>query len=56
MSVWMGARDRSREAVVKTLLGEGLNVRLLEVDVTDESSVHRPADKVALEAGACTFS
>ena len=53
MSVWMGARDRTRgEAAVKTLLDEGLDVRFLEIDVADESSVHRAADTVALEAGA----
>ena len=53
MSVWMGARDRTRgEAAVKTLLDEGLDVRFLDIDVADESSVHRAADTVALEASA----
>ena len=50
MSVWMGSRDvsRGREAV-KTLKDEGLDVRLLEIDVADEDSVRRAAETVAKE-------
>lgn len=52
LSVWMGARDRARgQAAVERLLAEGLDVRLLEIDVADEDSVRRAAETVANEAG-----
>lgn len=53
MAVWIGARDRARgEAAVQLLTGEGLDVRLLEIDVADDASVRRAAQQVAGEAGA----
>ena len=53
LSVWMGARDRARgEAAVERLMAEGLDVRLLEIDVADEESVRRAAETVASETGA----
>jgi len=52
LSVWMGARDRSRgEESVKQLQAEGLDVRFLEIDVADEDSVRRAAETVASETG-----
>lgn len=52
LSVWMGARDRSRgEEAVKQLQAEGLDVRFLEIDVADEDSVRRAAETVASETG-----
>lgn len=52
LSVWMGARDRARgQAAVERLLAEGLDVRLLEIDVADEDSVRCAAETVASEAG-----
>lgn len=52
LSVWMGARDRARgQAAVERLLAEGLDVRLLGIDVADEDSVRRAAETVANEAG-----
>jgi len=53
MSVWMGARDRSRgEEAVAILRQEGLNVRLLELDVADEASVQNAAAVLAHELGS----
>ena len=53
MAVWIGARDRARgEAAVQRLTEEGLDVRLLEIDVADDASVRRAAQQVAGEAGA----
>jgi NAD(P)-dependent dehydrogenase (short-subunit alcohol dehydrogenase family) len=53
MSVWLGARDRTRgEAAVARLRGEGLDVRLLEMDVAHEASVHRAAETLAAQIGA----
>jgi NAD(P)-dependent dehydrogenase (short-subunit alcohol dehydrogenase family) len=53
MSVWLGARDRSRgEDAVEKLLSEGLDVRLIEIDVADDGSVQRAVDTVAKEVGA----
>lgn len=50
MSVCMGSRDVSRgQEAVKTLKDEGLDVRLLEIDVADEDSVRRAAETVAKE-------
>jgi NAD(P)-dependent dehydrogenase (short-subunit alcohol dehydrogenase family) len=44
MAVWLGARDRLRgEEAVRTLQAEGLDVRLLEIDVADDESVQRAA-------------
>jgi NAD(P)-dependent dehydrogenase (short-subunit alcohol dehydrogenase family) len=53
LSVWMGARDRSRgEEAVKSLRGEGLDVRFVEIDVADEASVRRAAETVGREIDA----
>lgn len=53
MSVWMGARDRSRgEEAVAILRQEGLDVRLLELDVADEASVQNAAAVLAHELGS----
>lgn len=50
MSVWMGARDRTRgEAAVKTLRDEGLDVRFLEIDVSDDASVQHAATIIGRE-------
>lgn len=52
MSVWMGARDRERgEKAVAQLRDEGLDVRLLEIDVADEASVERAAATISREVG-----
>jgi NAD(P)-dependent dehydrogenase (short-subunit alcohol dehydrogenase family) len=53
LSVWMGARDRSRgEEAVKALRGEGLDVRFVEIDVADDASVRRAAETVGQETSA----
>jgi NAD(P)-dependent dehydrogenase (short-subunit alcohol dehydrogenase family) len=53
LSVWMGARDRSRgEEAVKSLRGEGLDVRFVEIDVADDASVRRAAETVGHELDA----
>ena len=53
MSVWLGARDRSRgEEAVAILRQEGLDVRLLELDVADEASVQNAAAELAHELGS----
>lgn len=52
LSVWIGARDRARgEEAVEQVRAEGLDVRLLEIDVADENSVRRAAETVASETG-----
>jgi NAD(P)-dependent dehydrogenase (short-subunit alcohol dehydrogenase family) len=52
ISVWMGARDRTRgEAAVAQLREQGLDVRFLELDVADEASVKQAALKVTAEVG-----
>ena len=53
MTVWLGARDRVRgEAAVQGLQSEGLDVRLLEIDVADDDSVRRAAEAVGSEIEA----
>ena len=53
MTVWLGARDRVRgEAAVQRLQAEGLDVRLLEIDVADDDSVRRAAETVGSEIEA----
>ncbi|MEN4888537.1 MAG: SDR family oxidoreductase [Erwinia billingiae] len=48
MSVWMGARDRRRgEQAVALLRQEGLNVRLLEMDVANQISVQDAVAKLS---------
>jgi len=53
MSVWMGARDRVRgEQAVRSLQAEGLDVRLLEIDVADDASVQHAAGLVGTHINA----
>jgi len=53
LSVWMGARDRSRgEEAVQALRGEGLDVRFIEIDVADDESVRRAAEALEREIDA----
>lgn len=52
----MGARDRSREAVVKTILGEGLNVRLLEITLPTKAVFTARRIKSRSKPEPCTFS
>lgn len=53
LSVWMGARDRTRgEEAAKKLRDEGHDVRFLEIDVADETSVQRAAATVKGEIDA----
>lgn len=53
MAVWVGARDRNRgEDAVRRLQAEGLEARLLEIDVADDGSVHRAAEMLAKEISA----
>lgn len=48
MSVWMGARDRRRgEQAVALLRQEGLDVRLLEMDVANQISVQDAVAKLS---------
>jgi len=50
MNVWMGARDRVRgKAAVQQLQDEGLDVRLLEIDVADEDNVRHAAEMLTGE-------
>ena len=53
LSVWMGARDRSRgEDAVQTLRDEGLDVRFIQIDVAADASVRRAAETVGHETDA----
>jgi len=53
LSVWMGARDRSRgEEAAEGLRREGLDVRFVEIDVADDASVQRAAETVGREIDA----
>ena len=53
MSVWMGARDRTRgEEAVRALRDEDLDVRFLQIDVADNQSVRSAAETVRAEVGA----
>ena len=53
LSVWMGARDRSRgEEAAEALRNEGLDVRFVEIDVADDDSVRRAAETVGREIEA----
>jgi NAD(P)-dependent dehydrogenase (short-subunit alcohol dehydrogenase family) len=50
VSVWMAARDTTRGAqAVERLRDDGLDVRLLEMDVTDDASVLRASAILASE-------
>ena len=53
MTVWLGARDRHRgENAVEELRAEGLDVRLLVIDVADDDSVTRAAARLSSEVAA----
>lgn len=53
MSVWIGARDRVRgQQAVQELRDDGLDVRLLEIDVADNTSVQRAAAMLSAEIDA----
>lgn len=50
--VWIGCRDRDRgEAAVAELGGQGVTVRLLPLDVTDDASVRAAAAALAEQTG-----
>ena len=50
--VWLGARDQARgEEATSRLRADGLEVEHLPLDVTDEDSVLRAAERVTQEAG-----
>lgn len=52
MAVWLGARDSARgAAAVQALQAEGLDVRLLQIDVADDASVQKAFDAVREAAG-----
>jgi NAD(P)-dependent dehydrogenase (short-subunit alcohol dehydrogenase family) len=52
MTVHLGARDLGRgTAAAEALCAEGLDVRALQLDVTDPDSVSRAAQRVADESG-----
>jgi NAD(P)-dependent dehydrogenase (short-subunit alcohol dehydrogenase family) len=52
MTVYLGARDAARgELAEQSLRTEGLDARRLVLDVTDDASVARGADRIAAEAG-----
>jgi len=53
MSVWIGSRDKKRgELAVEQLRDDGLDVRLLEIDVADDASVQCAAAVLTSEVGA----
>ena len=53
MTVWLGARDRRRGGeAVERLRAEGLDVRMLVIDVADDDSVTRAAARLSSEVGA----
>jgi NAD(P)-dependent dehydrogenase (short-subunit alcohol dehydrogenase family) len=53
MTVWMGARDPERgEKAVAQLRSDGLDVRLLVIDVADDTSVRQAAIRLSEEIDA----
>jgi NAD(P)-dependent dehydrogenase (short-subunit alcohol dehydrogenase family) len=51
-SIWLGARDEARGAEAeRRLAAEGIDVRSISIDVTDDSSVARAAARVQSEDG-----
>ena len=53
LTVWMGARDRTRgEAATQALKDQGLDVKFLELDVADEVSVQSAATRLATQIKA----
>lgn len=53
MTVWIGARDRERgEAAVAELTKDGLDARLLAIDVADDISVQKAAARLSDEIDA----
>lgn len=50
--IWLGSRDESRGAdAAQTLAAEGIDVRVLTIDVTGEASVMQAAHRVEIEDG-----
>lgn len=50
--VWLGSRDTARgQAAATQLVAEGLDVRLLAIDVTRDDSVHEAAERVRAVEG-----
>jgi NAD(P)-dependent dehydrogenase (short-subunit alcohol dehydrogenase family) len=50
MTVWLGARDLERgEKAVAKLRNDGLDVRLLVIDVADDTSVNQAATRLSDE-------
>ncbi|EQB00494.1 SDR family oxidoreductase [Sphingobium baderi] len=50
VTVWMGARNIVRGAAAEAQLrAEGLDVRLLEIDVTDSASIARSVDRIVAD-------
>ncbi|WP_312885920.1 SDR family NAD(P)-dependent oxidoreductase [Rhizobium leguminosarum] len=53
MTVWIGARDPERgEKAVAQLRGDGPDVRLLVIDVADDTSVREAATRLSEEIDA----
>ncbi len=53
MAVWLGSRDRGRgEEAVAGLNAQGLDVRLLEIDVADDANVKRAIAELSSEVDA----
>ena len=53
MTVWMGARDHERgEKAVAQLRDDGLDVRLIVIDVADDTSVRQAATRLSGEIDA----
>ncbi|MGF9694037.1 SDR family oxidoreductase [Rhizobium sp. 0TCS1.26] len=50
--IWLGSRDGARgQAAVERLVGEGHDVRLLEIDVVDDGSVRQAVGRMQQEDG-----
>lgn len=50
--IWLGCRDAGRgQAAAEALASEGIDVRLLQIDVTDDASVAAAAARVQAENG-----
>ncbi|MBB6511181.1 NAD(P)-dependent dehydrogenase (short-subunit alcohol dehydrogenase family) [Rhizobium soli] len=51
-SIWLGSRDAARgEEALRLLSAEGVEARSIAIDVTDEASVRKAADRVQTEDG-----
>ncbi|KQV30338.1 serralysin [Rhizobium sp. Root1203] len=50
--IWLGSRDNARgEAAARSLSDEGIEVKSISIDVTDEASVRQAAARVEAEDG-----